>query len=116
MKAAYHQKGETLDYVNTTEKKIEAGEVLTIGNRIGVAGTDIEVGKLGSVHVSGVYEFDKKETDVLTIGTVVYLASDGITAAASEGEGDKAVPNVVAGFVAVASPANSTKVHVKINA
>ena len=41
MKASYWQRGEALDYVNAAETKIEAGTVLTIGKRIGIAGTDI---------------------------------------------------------------------------
>lgn len=41
MKASYWQRGEALDYVNASETKIEAGTVLTIGKRIGIAGTDI---------------------------------------------------------------------------
>ncbi|MCM1122545.1 MAG: DUF2190 family protein [Eubacterium sp.] len=116
MKASYYQKGETLDYVNTTKGKIEAGTVLILGNRIGVAGTDIEAGAIGSVHVSGVYELDKKDTEELAVGTAVYFTADGITAAASEGTDKDAVQNIPAGFVAAASPAKSTKVHVKINA
>lgn len=116
MKAAYWQRGETLDYVNTSTKKIEAGDVLTLGNRIGVAGTDIEPGALGSVHVTGVYEFNKRDTAELTQGMTVYLAADGVTDSASEGSGDDMVDHVQAGFVAVTSPAKSTKVHVKINA
>lgn len=116
MKAAYWQRGESLDYVNSTTTKIEAGDVIMLGNRIGVAGTDIEPGALGSVHVTGVYEFNKKDTTELTVGMTVYLAADGITASASEGSGDNVVNHVQAGFVAAASPAKSTKVHVKINA
>ena len=46
MKAKYWHRGEALDYVNATENKIEAGDVLTMGSRIGVAGTDIEPGGL----------------------------------------------------------------------
>lgn len=108
MKANYCHKGESLDYVNTTEAKIEAGDVLAMGGRIGVAGTDIEPGKLGSVHVSGVYEFTKKDKAALAVGTVVYLAADGITTTKTD--------NTLAGYVAAASPAESVSVWVKINA
>jgi hypothetical protein len=38
MKAIYCHKGESLDYVNGTDAKIGAGDVLTMGGRIGVAG------------------------------------------------------------------------------
>lgn len=116
MKAAYWQKGESLDYMNTTKEKIEAGSVVVLENRIGVAGTDIETGALGTVHVTGVYEFDKKDTTELAAGAEVYFTENGITSAASEGDGASAVNHVRVGFVAAASPAKSTKVYVKINA
>ncbi len=107
MKAKYVQKGETLDYINSTENEIEAGDVVTIGKRIGVAGTQIKPGELGAVHVDGVYRFDKKDKAAMTIGTEVYLAGNGITSTAES--------NVYAGFVAEDSPAECTKVCVKIN-
>lgn len=108
MKAKYCHKGEALDFKNETEVKIEAGEVLTIGGKIGVAGTDIEPGALGSVHVSGVYEITKKDKAALDVGTVVYLSADGITTTKTD--------NTLAGYVAAASPAESVSVWVKINA
>lgn len=108
MKAKYWHRGEALDYVNATENKIEAGDVLTMGSRIGVAGTDIEPGGLGSVHVSGVYEFTKKDKVALAVGTVVYLSADGITTTKTD--------NTLAGYVAAESPAESGIVWVKINA
>lgn len=108
MKARYWHKGESLDYVNTTEEKIAAGDVLTLGGRIGVAGTDIAPGELGSVHVSGVYEFAKKDKAAMVVGTVVYLAAEGITTTKTD--------NTPAGYVAAESSAESGNVWVKINA
>lgn len=108
MKAEYLQKGESLDYINTTTKKIEAGDALIVGNRIGIAGTDIDSGQLGSIHVSGVYGFTKKDKAELTIGMEVYLSEDGITTTA---EG-----NTRAGFVAATSATTNNNVYVKINA
>ena len=46
-KAAYWQRGETLDYKNNTDTKIEANTVISFGSHIGVAGTDILPGELG---------------------------------------------------------------------
>lgn len=108
MKAKYCHKGESLDFVNKTENKIEAGDVLVMGGRIGVAGTDIAPGELGSVHVSGVYEFTKKDKAALDVGTAVYLSADGITTTKTD--------NTPAGYVAAASSAESVSVWVKINA
>lgn len=108
MKAKYCHKGEAIDFKNETEVKIEAGDVLTMGGRIGVAGTDIEPRALGSVHVSGVYEITKKDKAALAVGTVVYLSADGITTTKTD--------NTPAGYVAAASSAESVSVWVKINA
>lgn len=108
MKAKYCHKGESLDFVNKTENKIEAGDVLVMGGRIGVAGTDIAPGELGSVHVSGVYEFTKKDKAALNVGTAVYLSADGITTTKTD--------NTPAGYVAAESSAESVSVWVKINA
>ena len=116
MKASYWQRGESLDYINPTEDKIEAGEVIALGDRIGVAGTDIRPGALGTVHVMGVYEFPKKDKAEMTVGTEVYFTEDGITSEATSGEGTTATNNIVVGFVAAPSPDESTKVYVKINA
>ena len=67
-KAAYWQRGETLDYKNATETKIEANTVISFGGHIGVAGTDILPGELGSLHVMGVFEIPKTATTAIEIG------------------------------------------------
>ena len=62
-KAEYWQRGETLDYKNTGTATIEANTVVIFGNRIGVAGTDILPGEVGSLHVTGVFEMTKTASD-----------------------------------------------------
>ena len=68
-KAAYHQRGETLDYTNTGASAIEAGTILIIGKRIGVAATMIQPKALGSVDVVGVFNMPKTSTNAITMGT-----------------------------------------------
>lgn len=108
MKANYVQRGGSLDYKNTTGNMIAAGDVLILGARIGVAGTDMVPGGIGTVHVDGVYEIAKKDSIAVTAGTEVYLAEDGITTASEN--------NVRAGFAAMDSGQESDRVCVKINA
>lgn len=119
MNAVYWQRGETLDYLNSGETKIEAGTVVKIGQRIGVAGTDILPGKIGSLHVAGVYEMDKAKADEseIKMGTPVYLVDGGITAEAETAalEEGEPTPNVPAGYAAADASASSTKVMVAIN-
>ena len=75
--AVYIQKGEALNYVNNTQSKIPANTVLLLGNRLGIAGCDIEPGELGALHVVGVFEIPKK-----TAGdNVVFTEEDGIVKA-----------------------------------
>ena len=51
--AEFFQRGETLDYTNAGSAKIEAGDVIVLGTKIGVAGCDIAVGAVGSVLCTG---------------------------------------------------------------
>lgn len=124
MKANYVQRGEALDYKNTTKDMIAAGDVLVLGTRIGVAGTDIVPGGLGTVRVDGVYEIAKEDKVEMTVGTEVYFSENGITTSAEnettttteDGDTTTVEKNVRAGFVAMDSSNGSDTVCVKINA
>ncbi len=104
-KAVYIQRGEALDYENSTEALIEAGTVLLFGKRIAVAGGDIPAGETGAVHVTGVFEIPKKASVALAVGdNVAYTERDGI---------DKAEADVM-GYVVEAAAAEDDTVKVKI--
>lgn len=82
MKAVYVQRGENLDFRNKTGEYIGAGDVVVLGSRIGVAGTDIPPGELGSIHMTEVYRLPKKAGEAVSAGMDVYYTPDGITASA----------------------------------
>lgn len=103
--ANYWQRGESLDYMNSGNTKIEAGAVITYGARIGVAGCDIEPGEMGSIHVEGVFEMPKG-SGAITAGAEVFWTG---TAIAISGD-------TKAGYAAQAAAAGDTVVLVKINA
>lgn len=105
-KAAYWQRGESLDYANEGTEKIEANTVVALTGRIGIAGTDINPGAKGDLHICGVFEFDKTGTNEITMGQSVFYDGKGITDAESG--------NTPAGFAAAAAGASDTKVLVKI--
>lgn len=107
-KATYWQRGEAIDYTNATENLIEAGTVLVIGTKIGIAGCDIEPGALGSAHVEGVYKFAKGDAAIDLGAAVTYDATTGTMAAAESGAGN--------GYAVQAAAATDTEVLVKINA
>ena len=115
--ASYWQRGETLDYPNSSGSKISKDTivVLTAGatGRIGVVATDIPNGETGEVNVTGVFEMAKTSSNALTIGQAVYWDGTGITESSNDGGGTPTYyPS--AGFVAAAAAASATKVMVKI--
>ncbi len=76
MKAAFWQRGEAIDYKNTTKMTIPANTVVAIGSRVGVAGGDIPPGEIGALHVCGVFEMPKADEDEIQIGTDVYSTGE----------------------------------------
>lgn len=106
-RAEYWQRGETLDYKNTGTAVIEANTVMVIGSRIGVAGTDIMPGEVGSLHVTGVFEMPKTASGAIEMGTNVYFDGNGITD--TEGE-----DTALAGYAAQAAAAGDIVILVKL--
>jgi len=103
-KAEYWQRGEVIDYTNATEAKIEANQIIVLGSRIGVAGTPIEVGETGSLHVFGVFEMPK-DAAAIAAGASVYY---------NEGEGVITATAITAGYATEAAAAEDTTVKVKL--
>lgn len=106
-KAAFWQRGEALDYINTGTSVIEANTVITFGGRIGIAGTDILPGETGSLHVTGVFEMPKTAEGAVGMGTDVYFDGAGITDTKGDG-------TVLAGYAAQAAAAGDTVILVKL--
>lgn len=108
MKATFWQRGEALDYKNTTSSVIEANTVVAGGNIVGVVGTDINPGETGSLHVAGVFEMTKSASDDIAFGDLVYFNE-------TSGEITKtAAGNVQAGYAASEAGATTTTVLVKL--
>ncbi len=105
-KAVYIQKGESLDYKNNGTEKIAAGDVVLIGTLLGVAGCDIAVGEVGSVHVTGVYKLAKTSSNAITMGTEVYYDGTGITEAAES--------NTRVGYAAAGAATTDSEILVKL--
>lgn len=105
MNAKYWQRGETLDYTPT--EAVKNGAVVSLGTRIGIAGSDIAANEQGQIHVVGVFEMAKDGAEI-ALGAAVYYneANDQITATA-----DGAVP---AGYAVQAAKAADTTVLVKL--
>ena len=106
MKVTYYQRGETLDYIPT--EKLEAGQVVPIGTRIGVAAEAIPAGQPGHIHVVGVFAMTKTNTEEIKLGTAVYYdaAAEAITTTADR--------NTPAGYAAADAVTTATSVLVKL--
>lgn len=113
-KATYWQRGETLDYKNGTDKKIEANTIISFSGHIGVAGTDILPGELGSLHVMGVFEIPKTATTAIEMGAAVYFDGTGITDAEDDGATSNPTAYPLAGYAAQAAAAADTVILVKL--
>lgn len=57
MDARYVQKGDAIDF--RPDRDIAAGEVVVLGNLVGVAKLDIKAGELGALALEGVFEMAK---------------------------------------------------------
>ena len=76
MSTKYKQKGETLAYTNATGSDISSGDVVVIGNHIGVAEVDIANGSSGTVRVKGVHTLTKTTSKAATQGQALFWDSD----------------------------------------
>lgn len=110
-KVTYWQKGQTIDYTNpSTETAISAGDVISLGTRVGVAGTDIPAGAAGSVATEGVFIFPHSASGAeIALGATVYWDKEnGVITPTS---GDNTVP---AGWCIEACAASAATVKVKL--
>ena len=108
------RQGETLTYTNSSEAKINAGDVVVIGALLGVAVTDIPAGGKGAVHLWGVYELPKTTSQAWTAGAKLTLvaATGKFSTGAASANGDFS-GNAVA-FEAAASAATTGKVLINV--
>lgn len=105
MQAVYVQRGEAIDFTNSTESNFNVGDVVTLDKRIGIAGDNIPVGATGTVHVSGIYEMEAETTTAFKVGQTVYFDAGKLTATTGD---------VVAGFAVATKATASSKARVKI--
>jgi hypothetical protein len=107
MATRYLNKGETINYINNSSNTIKSGSIVKLGtSRIGIAGADISPNELGNIHVTGVFEMDKKASEAISLGSTVYYTDDGITTTAGS--------NIPAGWVVAEAKSDDKTVVVKL--
>lgn len=105
-KAIYKRPGEVVDYTNSGETAIAAGDIVSLTTRVGVAASAIPAGEWGSVSVVGVYEFPK--------GSVVISQGDAVYFSTSTGKITKTNTDVPAGWAVAGALQAAETVLVKI--
>ena len=70
MKARYIQRGESIDYIPA--EAVAAGDIVKLGNLVGVAKLDINPGELGALALVGVYEIATSGT-AIEAGALVFV-------------------------------------------
>ncbi len=75
--AKFIQNGNIIDYTNSGASKINYGDIVTLGTRVGIACEDIAVGAIGGVSLTGVYEVPAITTEAFVAGDDLYLDATG---------------------------------------
>lgn len=75
MKAIFVYEGKSIDYVPAAD--VAAGDVVVIGDIVGVAQFDIPKGTLGAVALTGVWQVEKDAAAVTAGAKVYWNATDG---------------------------------------
>lgn len=110
MATNYIANGNTVDYANSSGSDIESGDLVIIGERVGVAKDDIDDGSTGVVQMRGVFSVDKEASLAVTQGDLLY-------ADATSGELDKtASEQTLAGYAYASAAAADGTVKVALNA
>ena len=104
-KAEFWQRGEALDYINSTDATIPNNTLVQIGDRLV---------QTGSPHVGGVWEIKKTGTAAITMGQTVYFDGTGITDAKDNGATTNPTAYIEAGFAAADAKADAETILVKL--
>lgn len=100
--AIFIQEGAAIDYTPSSDK--DAGDIVIIGELIGVVKRDITGGDLGALHTEGVYQLTQDEvlddSANLSQGDAVYLDPDGecFGLAVEDGDSDGVKAKLIPGL------------------
>ncbi len=108
--AVYIQKGDRIDYKNDTEAVIKSGDVVVMGtNRIAVADCQIEVGAVGALAMTGVWEFPADTSAAIEFGAIAYWDDSSKTMKAT-----KSASEIPAGICVKKKESSGATVQVRL--
>lgn len=73
MKARYVQRGDAVDFIPSVD--LEAGEIVRLGNLIGVTKISVKAGTRGTLALAGIFDVLKPAGMTFTAGSSVYWDS-----------------------------------------
>ena len=96
MIAKYVQKGESIDYIPSAD--VDAGDVVVIGDLVGIAKLDIAANTLGALALGGVFDLPKAagEGKAITAGTILFWDAAEKQATATSGNNKYLGKNILA--------------------
>lgn len=103
MKAKFIQRPDSVDFVPAQD--IAAGEIVKLGNLIGITKVSVRAGTLGSLTLTGVFDVTKPSDVAFTAGESVYCADTGVIGKTG----------TLLGTAVMASPAGSKLVRILLN-
>ena len=107
----FQQDGKKINWVNGTSADVSAGDMVKVGDRVGVCSNDITDGATGVVTLIGVFKsIPKLSTDVVAMGVDLYWddTNKRLTLTSTS--------NTLAGMAYIAAGNGVTTVTIKINA
>lgn len=108
--ATFVQDGNAIDY-SPPDADVAAGTVVVLGDLIGITRTPIKARTLGSLAVSGVFEFNKQAGLALEAGAIAFWNNTTKVAVAIDGGG----ANKRIGKVVVEALAGDATVRIRLD-
>ena len=108
--AVKKQEGTRLSYTNSTSTAISAGDVVAVGDRIGIALVDIAVDASGQLEMEGVFTLAKTTGQAWVVGMQLYWNATTAKVTSTAGS------NKSAGVAAAIAASDAATGDVKINA
>jgi len=103
MRAKFIQRPDSVDFIPIQD--VSAGEIVRLGNLIGVTKLSIAAGTLGTLSLTGIYDIAKPADVAFAAGECVYCSSDGKIGKVG----------VLLGIAIAASPAGAKLVRILLN-
>ena len=106
------QRGDTLTL--TAPADVTGGQIVSIGELVGIAAGDAASGADFDLHLTGVWDLPKVGTDVIAIGDLVFADGDGLVTVEEDDGAEPPVAFTPLGVAATAAGSGVASVHVLI--